>query len=148
MSSLFPALQHRRFALFWAALLASNVGSAMQITAHSWLIYRMMAHDFRGLGMLWLSVSAAQIVGFSIGGVLLLMVGAANLFLINGMTYIPFLGVLFWLRVLDQKKRAGEGPGRQGFLPTLLEGPMLIVRNRSIRGLLLCSLVVGLFGRS
>jgi len=46
----FSALRHRNFALFWTGQLVSLIGSWMQTTAQSWLVYRLTG-DPLALGM-------------------------------------------------------------------------------------------------
>ncbi len=43
----FESLRFRDFRLFWVALVISNIGSWMQMTASSWLLYELTNSPFQ-----------------------------------------------------------------------------------------------------
>ena len=65
----YPAFRHRNFALLWAGLIVSNVGTWMQNVAQAWLIYKMTGNDPIYLGWLGVAFGGAMTLVPPFGGV-------------------------------------------------------------------------------
>lgn len=127
--SVFRALRHRNFALFWSGQLISLVGTWMQTTAQSWLVYRLTGSPL-ALGVVAFAASlpsffltiVAGVVGDRLDRRRVLIVAQslmmAQAFILAALTYAGV--VQFWhvivMAALLGIVSAVEMPTRQAFL--------------------------------
>jgi MFS family permease len=139
-SGRFAALHYRDFRLYWTGLFLSNIGTWMQITALSWLIYRITGSPFQ-LGMNGLFRAVPAIGLGVISGAIADRYDRKKLML----TTQCLLGLLaLLLGVLDHSETiqlwqiyavtfisatvgSCDGPARQALFPTLV--PEVILPN-------------------
>ena len=99
----FPAFRHRNFALLWAGLIVSNVGTWMQNVAQAWLIYKMTGNDPIYLGWLGVAFGAAMTFVPPFGGVVVDRVDRVRLLYFTqtaAMLLAAALAVLTWTGAL------------------------------------------------
>lgn len=87
-------------------------------------------------------MSLAQILGPSLGGVIVATLGTAWAFTINAVSFLAILIALVMLRLAPSRPR----PVRQSPLADLLEGLRFIWRTRTVAALMVIVLAVALFG--
>ncbi len=91
-----------------------------------------------------MTFNSARIIGPAIGGALLVAVGAAWCFLINGITVIAVVGCLVLMRLpKHETKRNGQSPWEQ-----MRHGLVYVGNEPDLRALLLMALVFSVFGIS
>jgi MFS family permease len=134
----FAALYFRDFRLFWTGLFISNVGSWMQMTAISWMLYDM-THSPLQLGVNGLFRALPSIVLGIFGGAMADRYDRKRLMLA---TQITSMLLAFALGVLDQTGRIEvwhiyaitaasavvntlDGPARQALYPSLVPSSAL-----------------------
>ncbi|MBI4860899.1 MAG: MFS transporter [Candidatus Riflebacteria bacterium] len=129
----FAAFQHRTFLIFWLGQLGSLIGSWMQITALSWLVYRL-THSAWVLGTVALAGNLpVLLLGYLAGSLvdrgdrlrLILWAQAAEMvlaFVTAGLTYCGAIQVwhIMVLSVLAGVLHAVEVPARQTFFMDLV----------------------------
>ena len=86
--------------------------------------------------------NGAGLIGPSIGGVLLPLIGPAGCFAVGALAFAPITIVLLTLRPLNAQERGARG----SWLGNLLDGFRYVARNRVIGALLLLELVPLVFG--
>ena len=87
-------------------------------------------------------MSLAQILGPSLGGIIVATLGTAWAFTINAISFLAILIALILLRVTPSRPRLAK----QSPLADLLEGMRFICRTRTIAALMVIVLAVALFG--
>jgi len=162
------ALHYRDFRLYWTGLFLSNIGTWMQITAVSWLIYRITRSPFQ-LGMNGLFRAVPAIGLGVISGTLADRFDRKKLML----TTQCLLGVLaLLLGLLDHSENiqlwqiyavtfisaavaSCDGPARQALFPTLVPQAILpnavalnsvLMKGPALIGPLLAGAVISLIG--
>lgn len=134
----FAALHFRDFRLFWTGLFISNIGTWMQITAISWLLYELTDSPFQlGLNGLF---SAIPTICFGLfGGVIADRYNRKRLLLATQVTLMLLaltLGFLvqtgqiqvwhiYGLTLLSAVAGALDGPARQALYPSLVPQSVL-----------------------
>ena len=85
----------------------------------------------------------ARLVGPSLAGLLLALVGEGTVFLVNGLSYLAVIAALLAIRVPESPHRSH---GEEDLLANLRDGLSYVVRFSPIRAVLLLLAVVSLFG--
>ncbi len=130
----YPALHHRNFTLIWSGLLVSNMGTWMQNTAQSWLIYKLTGNNALYLGYLGLSFAIPMIVVPPLGGAvadrvdrikLLYVTQTASLLLAVTLAILTWLGAvqaehILLTTFLGALLLAFDNPTRQALIPELV----------------------------
>jgi MFS family permease len=134
----FAAFRYRDFRLFWAGLFLSNVGSWMQMTAVSWLLYRLTSSPlqlgingvFRAVPALGLGIISGAIADRYDRKKLLLTTQSllAALALLLGVldhsdTIEPWH--VYAITFLSAAVGSCDGPARQAFFPSLVPQSVL-----------------------
>jgi MFS family permease len=137
-TSRFEAFHYRDFRLFWAGLFLSNVGSWMQMTAVSWLLYRLTSSPlqlgingvFRAVPVLGLGIISGAIADRYDRKKLLLTTQSllATLALLLGVldhsdTIEPWH--IYAITFLSATVGSCDGPARQAFFPSLVPQSVL-----------------------
>lgn len=134
----FAALQCRDFRLFWISFFISNIGSWMQITATSWLLYELTNSPLQlGLNGVFRAVPA---IGFGLfGGTIADRFDRKRLILVTqiGLMLVAFLlgfltqagGIRVWqiyaLTLVSAVIGTLDGPARQAMFPSLVPRSVL-----------------------
>jgi MFS family permease len=134
----FAALQFRDFQLYWVSFCISNIGSWMQITATSWLLYELTNSPFQlGINGIFRAVPA---IGFGLfGGTIadrydrkrLLLATQVCLmlvaFLLGSLTQAGVIRVwhIYVLTLISAVISTLDGPARQALLPSLVPRSVL-----------------------
>ncbi len=132
------ALRHRDFRLYWTSLFISNIGSWMQITAISWLLYDLTDSPFQ-LGLNGIFRAVPTICFGLFGGTLadrydrkrLLLVTQialtliALLFAILAQTGLIRVWHIYALTLASAIVGTLDGPARQALLPALVPRSIL-----------------------
>jgi len=134
----FAALSFREFRLFWIGVFISNIGSWMQITATSWLLYQMTNSPLQlGLNGIFRAVPTIGLGVF--GGTIIDRYDRKRVLLT---TQVTLLCLAFLLGLLDQSRLIRvwhiyvltllsalvgtlDGPARQAFFPSLIPRSVL-----------------------
>lgn len=168
MISRIAALHFRDFRLYWIGLFLSNIGTWMQVTALSWLIYKITGSAFQ-LGMNGLFRAVPAIGLGVISGTIADRYDRKKLML----TTQCLLGALaFLLGVLDHSENiqlwqiyavtflsaavaSCDGPARQALFPTLVPQAILpnavalnsiLMKGPALVGPLLAGVIISLIG--
>lgn len=134
----FAALRHRDFRLFWVALVISNIGSWMQITATSWLLYELTGSALQ-LGLNGVFRAVPTIVLGLFGGALvdqyerkrvLLLAQISLMLLAFVLAVLDSTGVIevwhiYGITFLSGVLGTVEAPSRQALLPSLVPRGLL-----------------------
>src|SRR5690606_19396222 len=89
-------------------------------------------------------MSTARILGPSLGGVIVAVLGSAWAFTINGLSFVAILGALLLMHLPNREfTPSGRSP-----LQDMGDGLRFIRQNRLITGLILIVLMVALFGQN
>lgn len=167
-SSRIAAFYYRDFRLYWTGLFLSNIGTWMQVTAVSWLIYRITGSPLQlGMNGLFRAVPA---IGLSvISGTIADRYNRKKLMLTTQCllgTLALLLGVLdhseniqLWqiyaVTFLSAAVSSCDGPARQALFPTLVPEPVLpnavalnsiLMKGPALIGPLLAGAVISLIG--
>ncbi|MGH7846166.1 MAG: MFS transporter [Candidatus Binatia bacterium] len=129
----FAAFQFREFRLYWTSLFISNIGSWMQITATSWLLYDLTGSAFQlGLNGVFRAIPT---IGLSVfGGTvadrydrrrLILFSQIALMLLAFLLGFLAQTGIvqawhIYVLTSLNSVVGTLDGPARQALLPSLV----------------------------
>lgn len=138
ISGRLAALNFRDFRLFWMGLFISNIGSWMQITATSWLLYQLTNSPFQ-LGLNGIFRAVPTICFGFFGGTLtdrydrkrLLLTTQVVLmflaFLLGLLDQTGFIRVwhIYLLTLLSALVGTLDGPARQAFFPSLIPRSVL-----------------------
>ncbi len=133
IKQLFSAFGHRNYRLFWSGNLVSLVGSWMQSTALSWLVYKMTGSEFL-LGLIGFSNAIPLLILSPLGGVLVDRVRKQKLilatqfgmmtsaFLLAYLTWFGHIQIwqLFCITIFNGMLLAIDAPGRQSFIYELV----------------------------
>jgi MFS family permease len=137
-NSRFAAFHYRDFRLFWLSVFLSNIGSWMQMTAVSWLLYRITNSPlqlgvngfFRAIPALGLGLISGAIADRfdrnklllttqSILGALALLLGVLD----HSDNIAPWH--IYAVTFFSAAVGSCDGPARQAFFPTLVPPPVL-----------------------
>jgi MFS family permease len=137
-NSRFAAFHYRDFRLFWLSLFLSNIGSWMQMTAVSWLLYRITNSPlqlgvnglFRAVPALGLGLISGAIADRfdrkklllttqSILGALALVLGVLD----HSENIVPWH--IYAVTFFSAAVGSCDGPARQAFYPNLVPPPVL-----------------------
>jgi MFS family permease len=137
-SGRFAAFRYRDFRLFWLSLFLSNIGTWMQMTAVSWLLYRITNSPlqlgvnglFRAIPALGLGLISGAIADRfdrkklllttqSILGALALLLGVLD----HSDNIAPWH--IYAVTFFSAAVGSCDGPARQAFFPTLVPQPVL-----------------------
>ena len=136
----FESLRFRDFRLFWVALVISNVGTWMQMTATSWLLYELTNSPFQ-LGLNGVFRALPNLCLGLFGGAIvdryerkwILLVAQVGLMLVAftlailGQTGLIEVWHIYTLTTLGGVLGTIESPARQALLPSLV--PRLLLPN-------------------
>lgn len=86
--------------------------------------------------------NGAGLLGPSVGGVLLPLIGPAGCLALGALAFVPVTIVLLTLRPMNEQERSARGP----WLANLTDGFRYVLDNRVLTGLLLLELVPLVFG--
>lgn len=137
-TSPFAALAFRDFRLFWSGSFISNIGSWMQITATSWLLYQMTNSPlelgingiFRAVPTICLGVFGGTIIDRYDRKRLLLTTQTLLMLLAFLLGLLDWSGVIqvwhiYLLTFLSALVRTLDAPARQAFFPALVPRSVL-----------------------
>ena len=132
------ALRYRDFRLFWTGLLISNIGTWMQMTATSWLLYQLTGSAmllglngvFRAVPALCLGVISGTFADRYDRRILLLWTQVLLGLLALGIGVLDQLGHIqawhiYTLTFLSSSIGAFDGPARQAMFPSLIPRSVL-----------------------
>jgi MFS family permease len=132
-NSLFAAMRHRNFQLYFGGQLVSNIGTWMQIIAQSWVVYQI-GHSELTLGFVAFASAIPVLVVSPWGGVIVDRVSRRKLLILtqSGAMLLAFIlaalmfkdAVQEWhvvvLAALLGVVNAFDAPARQAFVPEMV----------------------------
>ena len=132
-NSIFAAMRHRNFQLYFGGQLVSNIGTWMQIIAQSWVVYQI-GHSELTLGLVAFASAIPVLVVSPWGGVIVDRVSRRNLLITtqSGAMLLAFIlaalmfnnAVQEWhvvvLAALLGVVNAFDAPARQAFVPEMV----------------------------
>jgi MFS family permease len=128
-TSMFAALQHRNYQLYFGGQLISNAGTWMQIIAQGWLVYQL-SHSELALGMVGFAAAIPSLLVSPWGGVivdrapkrtLLILTQAGAMILALMLAFLSFTHLVQQWHIILLAAGLGlvnafDGPARQAFV--------------------------------
>ena len=132
-NSLFAAMRHRNFQLYFGGQLVSNIGTWMQIIAQSWVVYQIGRSELT-LGLVAFASAIPVLVVSPWGGVIVDRVSRRNLLIFtqSGAMLLAFiLAALMFKNIVQEWHvvvlaallgvvNAFDAPARQAFVPEMV----------------------------
>jgi MFS family permease len=129
----------------WAIIAMSlivGITDALSMPSFSSIVPSIVTHDQipAGLALNSTQFNVSRIVGPALAGILMATVGAIGCFVVSAVSYVPFIGIAFWI-LPRQTARRRVPAGLTGQHP--FAGLRNIVRDAGLRGALLTALSSG-----
>ncbi len=132
-STVFAALRHRNFQLYFAGQLVSNAGTWMQVIAQGWLVYQL-THSDLALGVVGFASAIPSLLATPWGGVvvdrmskrtLLILTQTGAMLLAFILAALVFTGVVQQWHIIVLAAALGlvnsfDSPGRQAFVAEMV----------------------------
>ncbi|MGW2607608.1 MFS transporter [Streptomyces mirabilis] len=133
--------------LLYAVILVSGVLTVLFNVAYRSKLPRLLEEHqlVDGNAKLTMSQDLGELVGPSIGGVLIGVLGGAKTFFTNGLAYLISAVTLWLIRVEPVERKARTAEERRPLRAELTEGIPFIWRHPILRSLLLCSTTSNFF---
>ncbi|QIY59005.1 MFS transporter [Streptomyces sp. RPA4-5] len=132
--------------LYTVILLSGTLTVLFNVAYRSMLPRLLEEHQLvDGNAKLTMSQDAGELVGPSIGGVLIGVLGAAKTFFTNGLAYLISAVTLWLIRAEPVERAARTAEERRPLRTELTEGISFISRHPILRSLLLCSTTSNFF---